>query len=79
MRLQFDNVRQKWVVLVPERVLWPDEISVDILERCDGKQDIASIVSGLATEYGADISEVETDVLEFLQGWSDQRLLSSEA
>ncbi len=75
VRLQFDDLRQKWVVLSPERVLWPDDISVDILKRCDGSASIAMIAGALAKDYDASEDEVNTDVLEFLQDWSDKRLV----
>ncbi len=75
VRLQFDELRGKWVVLAPERVLWPDDVSVDILKRCNGAGDTATIIDGLAEDYNADRTEIETDVMEFLQDWSDKRLL----
>ena len=37
VRIQFDPVRQAFAVLSPERVFWPNEISLDILRRCDGR------------------------------------------
>lgn len=75
VRLQFDALREKWVVLAPERVLWPDDVSVDIIKLCDGTLTMGEIVDQLATDYGAERSEISADVLEFLQGWADQRLL----
>ena len=30
-RLKFDETRQVWVILAPERVLAPDEIAVEVL------------------------------------------------
>ena len=35
-KLRFDDTRQRWVILVPERVLAPDEIAVEVLQLCDG-------------------------------------------
>ena len=35
-RLKFDETRQVWVILAPERVLAPDEIAVEVLQLCDG-------------------------------------------
>ena len=31
-RLKFDETRQVWVILAPERVLAPDEIAVEVLQ-----------------------------------------------
>ena len=36
IKLRFDETRQQWLMLAPERVLMPDEIAVAILRRCDG-------------------------------------------
>ena len=36
VRIQFDPVRQAFAVLSPERVFWPNDISLDILRHCDG-------------------------------------------
>ena len=79
VRLQFDELRQKWVVLAPERVLWPDDVSVDILKLCDGTLTLEKIVERLAQDYGADHGEISADVTEFLQDWADQRLLVGAA
>ncbi len=78
VRLQFDELRQKWVVLAPERVLWPDDVSVDIIKLCDGSRTLDQIVDKLADDYGAPRAEINADVGEFLQGWADQRLLTTE-
>ena len=79
VRLQFDELRQKWVVLAPERVLWPDDVSVDILKLCDGQLTLDEIVERLAEEYGTDRSQISADVTEFLQDWADKRLLAEAA
>lgn len=79
VRLQFDELRSKWVVLAPERVLWPDDVSVDILKLCDGALTLEEIVSRLAEDYGAPRDEISADVTEFLQDWADQRLLVGTA
>ncbi len=35
VRMQYDPVRKKFAVLAPERVYWPDEVTVDILNLFD--------------------------------------------
>jgi pyrroloquinoline quinone biosynthesis protein D len=79
VRLKFSDVRNAWAVLAPERVLWPDEISLEILKRCDGRSSAAEIVAGLSAEYNAQPDEVEQDVLAFLQEWTDEMLIRCEA
>ena len=39
-KLKFDEARKVWVILVPERVLAPDEIAVEILQLCDGVRSV---------------------------------------
>ncbi|EFO33002.1 bifunctional coenzyme PQQ synthesis protein C/D [Roseibium sp. TrichSKD4] len=77
VRLMFDKTRQQWAVLAPEKVMWPDDISVEILRKCDGTATTRQIASDLAEEYQAPEAEVYADVLEFLQEWSDRLLVRS--
>ncbi|WP_417670185.1 pyrroloquinoline quinone biosynthesis peptide chaperone PqqD [Roseibium sp.] len=75
VHLRRDPLRQKWVVLAPEKVLWPDDISADILSRCDGRKTVAQIVDGLSTDYNAPPEQIRPDVIGFLQEWSDRLLV----
>ena len=75
VRIQFDPVRQAHAVLSPEKVFWPNEISLDILRRCDGRTDIGHIIADLAAEYGAEEDEIASDVTAFLQEWADKLLV----
>lgn len=75
VRLQYDPVRQAFAVLAPEKVLWPNDVSLDILRRCDGQATVSEIIAGLAQEYHADAAEVSDDVVAFLQEWSDKLLV----
>ncbi len=75
VRLQFDSTRQRFAVLAPERVYWPDETAVDILKLCDGHRTIGDIAAQLAGEYTAPVETIQADVLEFVQSWTDIRLL----
>lgn len=75
IRLRHDPVREKQVILGPEKVYWPDEISVDILRLCDGVRDVAAIAKVLAVEYNAPEDVIRNDILEFVQEWSDNLML----
>ena len=75
VRIQFDPVRQAHAVLSPEKVFWPNEVSLDILRRCDGKTSVDAIVSDLARVYDAPREELAGDVFAFLQEWSDKLLV----
>ena len=51
VKLRFDKARDRWVILAPERVLVPDDISVEVLQLCDGQNSVADIVAILAAKY----------------------------
>jgi pyrroloquinoline quinone biosynthesis protein D len=75
VRLRFDPLRGKYVVLAPEKLVWPDAVSVAILKLCDGSRDVAAIAGLLAAEYGAPRGTILQDIVEFVQEWSDNLLL----
>ena len=75
VRMQYDAVRKRFAVLGPERVYWPDAVSVDILQLCDGQRSISVIAAQLAQDYAAPVETIEADVLEFIQSWTDLHLL----
>lgn len=75
VRMQYDAVRKRFAVLGPERVYWPDGVSADILQLCDGQRSIASIAGELAQSYAAPVETIQADVLEFIQSWTDLHLL----
>jgi len=66
-RLRYDETRQRWVLLVPERVMAPDEIAVEILQLCDGQRRVADIIDQLAAAYAAPRDEIGADVIAMLQ------------
>ncbi|MER8950447.1 pyrroloquinoline quinone biosynthesis peptide chaperone PqqD [Mesorhizobium sp. M0959] len=75
VRMQYDPVRQAFAVLSPEKVFWPNDISLDILRRCDGRSTVGHIIAGLAADYDAEQEAVAADVIAFLQEWSDKLLV----
>ncbi|RWB59038.1 pyrroloquinoline quinone biosynthesis peptide chaperone PqqD [Mesorhizobium sp.] len=75
VRMQYDPVRQAFAVLSPEKVFWPNEISLDILRRCDGRSTVGHIIADLAADYDAEQEAVAADVIAFLQEWSDKLLV----
>ncbi|OBQ89929.1 pyrroloquinoline quinone biosynthesis peptide chaperone PqqD [Mesorhizobium sp. WSM3866] len=75
VRIQYDPVRQAFAVLSPEKVFWPNDISLDILRRCDGRSAVGYIIAGLAADYDAEQEAVAADVIAFLQEWSDKLLV----
>src|ERR1700709_357155 len=47
-KLRFDETRQRWVILAPERVLAPDDIAVEVLQLCDGVRSVEQMIDQLA-------------------------------
>lgn len=78
VRLHFDRLRGRWALLAPEKVIWPDEVSVDILRRCDGTATVDAIVAALTRDYNAPAGEIGPDVTDFLQQWCDRLLVRCE-
>jgi pyrroloquinoline quinone biosynthesis protein D len=76
VRLRFDQARNAWVLLAPERVLMPDEIAIEILKRCDGKAAVSAIVDDLARTFDAEPVQVANDVRSFLQDLADKGMVS---
>ncbi len=74
-RLHFDKARDRWVLLVPERVLVPDETAVEILQLCDSERSIADIVDLLAEKYVADRDAISGDVISMLQDLAEKGFL----
>lgn len=75
-KLKFDETRQVWVILAPERVLAPDEIAVEVLRLCDGVRSVEEMVDELAAKYTADRSDISTDVVAMLQDLADKGFLT---
>src|SRR5258708_8932912 len=50
-RLKFDETRQVWVILAPERVLAPDEIALEVLKLCDAVPSVGQMVDDLPAKY----------------------------
>lgn len=75
VRLRFDEKRDRWVVLAPERLYVPDEIAIEVLKLCDGKVSVGEMIEGLAERYQASRETIGKDVLELLQGLADEGIL----
>ena len=75
-KLKFDETRQVWVLLAPERVLAPDEIAVEVLQLCDGVRSVGDIVDQLTIKYTADREAIATDVIAMLQDLADKGFLT---
>ena len=73
---RFDEVRQRWIILAPERLMLPDEQAVEILKLVDGKTGVSAIVDSLAARYQAPRELIATDVTTMLQDLTDKGCLA---
>ncbi len=74
-KFRFDQTRQAWIVLAPERLLLPDEQAVEILRLVDGERTVDAIVDDLARRFEAPRAVVAGDVLAMLQDLVDKKVL----
>jgi coenzyme PQQ biosynthesis protein PqqD len=79
VRLHFDRVRDRWVLLAPERVLFPCATSVTIIERLGEGRDLGELAGALADEFEAPRDTISADVRRMLQGLADQGFLAVES
>ncbi len=75
VRLSRDEVRERWVLLAPERILEPDDVALEILQRIDGRSTLAEISSRLAEEFSADQAEISADVAGFISEMSEKGMI----
>ena len=75
-RLKYDETRQVWVILAPERVLAPDEIAVEVLQLCNGERNVGDVSDLLAAKYAAPREAILTDVIAMLQDLADKGFLT---
>jgi pyrroloquinoline quinone biosynthesis protein D len=73
MRLQWEPAQSAYVLLYPEGMVKLNGSAGEIMKRCDGEADLATIVRQLETAFGA--SSLEGDVRAFVEMAAKQRWL----
>ena len=71
-RLRFDQIRDAWVILAPERLFLLDAPAVEVLKLVDGARTVPAIVDELAARYNAPRGAIADDVAAMLQDLSDK-------
>jgi pyrroloquinoline quinone biosynthesis protein D len=66
VKFRFDEVRQRWVLLAPERLFVPDDQAVEILKLVDGSRSLGGIVDDLAARFNAPRELIAGDVAAML-------------
>ncbi len=75
VRLHFDQARDAWVLLAPERAIRLDAIGHAILSEIDGKRSLGVIAATLAARFEAPLDTVGRDCDEFVATLVDRRVL----
>jgi pyrroloquinoline quinone biosynthesis protein D len=73
VRLHWDRVRERNVLLFPEGTLTLNQTAVDVLELCDGRRSVEDIAAVLSARYSG--ADVQADVQELLGAIADQGLV----
>ena len=76
-KLRHDAARDRWMLLVPERVLTPDAVAVAVLRLCDGTRTVDAIARELAMSYNAQGDRILTDVIAMLQELADKGVMTA--
>jgi pyrroloquinoline quinone biosynthesis protein D len=66
VKFRFDEVRQRWVLLAPERLFVPDDQAVEILKLVDGSRSLGGIIEDLAVRFNAPRELIAGDVAAML-------------
>lgn len=75
VRTRFDEARDRWMILGPERILVPEGPGADIARLVDGERTVADIADALLEEYDADRSLILGETLEFLGELAEKNYL----
>jgi pyrroloquinoline quinone biosynthesis protein D len=76
-RLDYDDVREEHVLLIPEGVVRLNPTAAEVLELCDGERSLDDIVGALSVRYeGGDVSD---DVRELVDAMAQRGLVVDAA
>jgi pyrroloquinoline quinone biosynthesis protein D len=76
-RLQYDDVREEHMLLVPEGAVRLNATAAEVLGLCDGERSVDDIVATLSARYAA--ADVTDDVRELLDALGQRGLVVDAA
>jgi pyrroloquinoline quinone biosynthesis protein D len=79
VKLRFDQAREAWVLLAPERMFELDETGVEILKLVDGQRSAGAAADDLAARFQAPREMILADVVAFLQEFADRGVIRDRA
>jgi pyrroloquinoline quinone biosynthesis protein D len=75
VKLRFDEVRGKHVLLAPERAFGLDDVAVAVVQLVDGQRSVREIIDALAQRYEEDREVVAGDVVAMLDDLLAKRVI----
>lgn len=75
VKLRFDQVRNTWMLLAPERAFQIDETAAEILKLCDGVRSVGEVVAAIATVYQEEPAVIAADIEAMLSDLANKRVL----
>jgi len=76
VRLRYDETRENWVIVSPERVSMLNQSATEILKLIDGERSVTQMVDDLAERFHAPREIIEKDVLHTLQDMQTRGLIT---
>ena len=76
-RLQYDEVREEHLLLIPEGAVRLNPTAAEVLELCDGERSLDDIAGALSVRY--DGADVRDDVQELVDAMAQQGLVVIDA
>ena len=77
-QLYFDGQHDRWVLKAPQQIIFPDHLTLLVLQACDGCCNGAEIVSAITANY-ASLPVSESAVLDILDEYERRGFLSVRA
>jgi len=77
VKMRHDSVRDRWLILAPERVFTPDSVAVAVLQLCDGNRNVEAIAGALEQTYSASSERILSDILPMLQDLADRGVVTA--
>ena len=76
-RLQYDDVREEHMLLIPEGAVLLNPNAAEVLALCDGERSLDDIAGALAARY--DGADVRDDVRELIDALAQKGLVVVDA
>lgn len=77
-RLYFDGQHNRWVLKAPQQIIFPDQLTLIVLQACDGSCSGRQVAHSLASLPALD-NVTEDDVLNVLDEFERRGFISAQS